>query len=79
MKKVIKKLYKGLVDIRDYDVQTCIDKNESLTVDHGNERMILTPEELLSKKVKTSAVFKSTVGGKDYRLFSYEWDPIDEL
>jgi|TARA_R110000803_G_scaffold99843_3_gene167997 hypothetical protein len=75
MKKTVKKLYRGKVEIRDYDVRRCIDDNKHFEIVYLKESMILSPEELISKRKSISNTFKSKVGGKDYKLYAYEWDP----
>lgn len=75
MRKDIKKLYRGLIDLRDYDVRQCINNKENMEVIHNKEKMTLTPKELVENVVNVSKTMKSKVGGKDYKLFSYEWNP----
>lgn len=76
MRKEVKNLYQDcMVQARDYEVQSCINKNENMEIFHEGEKMILTPEELVSKKVDTSKVFESKFGGKSYRLLGYMWKP----
>lgn len=79
MKKTVKKLYRGMIEVRDYDVEKCIDLNEYFEIVHCGESMILSPEDLISKRRATSNTFNSKVGGKDYKLYGYEWTPIDEM
>jgi hypothetical protein len=76
MKVEIKKLWKDSIDIRDYVVKKCIEKNENLEITHGVDKMILTPKELKSDMSGISKLFQSKTGGKDYRLVSYIWNPI---
>lgn len=75
MEVTIKKLFRGMVDIRDYSVQECIEKGHALRITHDGEVMILSPEDLMNKQLRTSDLMRSKVGGKDYRLISYKWDP----
>jgi hypothetical protein len=38
--------------------------------------MVLTPDELVSKRTYTSKdKYKSKIGGPDYFLYGYNWDP----
>jgi hypothetical protein len=76
MKIEIKKLWKDSVDVRNYVVQSCIDKNENLEITHGVDKMILTPKELKHDLTGVSKLFQSKTGGRDYRLVSYMWNPI---
>jgi hypothetical protein len=77
MIKEVKKLYKDCIDIRDYEVNEAIQKEESIKVKYDGDYMTLSPSDLLSKKKRVSNLMKSKVGGKDYFLFSYEWIPDD--
>ena len=78
MKRTIKKLYKGLAEVRDYDVHNCINLDKSLEIVHNEESMILSPEELKTERKSVSKVFNSKTGGKSYKLYGYEWNPDDE-
>jgi frataxin-like iron-binding protein CyaY len=79
MEKQVNKLYKNLVDVRDYDVQTAIEKNENFKIKYNGDVMTLTPKDLVNKVASKSKItFKSKVGGKDYKLISYNWIP-DEM
>lgn len=79
MEKTIKKLYKNLAEVRDYDVQHAIDKNESFKIRYEGDVMTLSPEDLQKKAISKSRItFKSKMGGKDYKLISYKWEP-DEM
>lgn len=79
MRKEVKKLYQGRVDVRDFEVHACITKNEPMEIIHDGDKMTLSPEELVSKRVKVSGIFETKIpGGKSYKLFSYVWEP-DEV
>ena len=76
MKKEIKKLYEGKIELRDYDVHNCILNNQKMEVVHSGDRMILDVKDLVLKRVSVSKTFKSKIqGGKDYTLFGYVWEP----
>lgn len=76
MKRNLKKLYKGLAEVRDYDVQECIHNKESLKIIYNFEIMTLSPVDLMNKLVKKSTTtFESKVGGKNYKLCAYDWNP----
>lgn len=79
-KVTVKKLYKGMADVRDYDVNKCIDENTPLMVQYGVDVMTLSPEQLKSDmKSISSKTFESKVGGKNYKLCSYDFvpDPVE--
>jgi hypothetical protein len=73
MVKNVTKLYKGCVDIRDYEVKEAIKKNEQIKVRWNGEQMTLSPKDLKERVVSTSGLMKSKVGLSDYHLLSYEW------
>lgn len=75
MKVKIKKLYKGLADVRSYDVQKAIETNEPIIIEHEGEFMKLTPDQLKDEVKHISKEFPSKIGGTPYKLHSYEWDP----
>jgi hypothetical protein len=79
MKIEIKKVYKGLAEVRDYDVDSCINLNKHLEIVYFDESMILSPEELKTKIKSISKVFNSKTGGKNYKLYGYKWEPNEEL
>lgn len=76
MEITIKKLYKGCADVRDYVVKKCIDNQENCIIRYGNDRMVLSPKDLISKKVSESKEpMQSQYRTKPYKLYQYEWDP----
>lgn len=79
MERTIKKLYRNLAEIRDYDVNSAIENGEKIVIKYDGDAMTLSPTDLKEKLISVSKVeFKSKVGGKDYRLCSYRWNP-DEI
>jgi len=81
MKEVsVQKIWNGLISIRDYHVEECVRKNGPMKIKFGSRFMVLTPEQLVSKKVRTSKwVITSKFTGKPYRLVDYKWDPVEEI
>ena len=75
MRKVILKVYMDKIELRSYDVEKCIAKNENFEIIYDGDRMVLKPDELLTKRVSISPTFESKIGGKDYQLFGYVWQP----
>lgn len=77
MRKEVKELYMNntIASVRDYEVEQCIQRNENMEITHGGEKMTLTPEDLKTKRETMSPKFISKVGGKDYHLFGYSWEP----
>lgn len=75
MRREVTKEYDNKVEVRDYDVETCISNHENLEIIYDGDRMTLKPDELVSKKASVSPIFFSKTGGKDYRLYGYVWNP----
>jgi len=78
MKRIIKKCFRNCVDVRDYDVLNCIKQEDDMHIEHDGKTMTLSPHDLVAKRKYISKQFFSTNGGKDYRLYSYEWTPNEE-
>ena len=79
MRVEVRKLYLGNIELRDYDVEECIKKGETVEVHFDGDKMTLSPEDLVKRKKSVSPVsFQSKVGGKNYHLVAYEWQP-DEV
>jgi hypothetical protein len=77
MEREIRKIYKGMAEFRDYDVKKCINSGESLRAKYDGDYMIFSPEELVSKRISTSKLMKSTNGSADYHLYGYKWEPVE--
>jgi len=75
MKVKVTKLYKGLAEVRNYDVKKCIENDESMIISYAGESMELSPEELENDIKEISKEFPSKMGGKPYKLYGYEWNP----
>lgn len=72
----VRRLYKGMVSVRDYIIDECLLQNILLKIVHNGKYMILTPEQLVAKRSQmTRRIFKSKTGGANYQLFDYEWQP----
>lgn len=79
MEKIVTKMYQGMVEVRDYEVEQCIRRGENMTIRYKSDIMTLTPEELTSKCTSISNTIYSRIpGGKDYKLHGYDWNPISE-
>lgn len=75
-KKVTTKI-RGRISIRSYERQEAIDNKESMAITYKGETMTLTPRELKVKIKWKSELYKSKIGGKDYYLYGYLWNPDD--
>lgn len=72
----VKKTYKGLVELRDYDVKDCIKSDTTIKVEYGGDVMSLSPIQLRDDVKAISDIFPSKNGGKSYKLYGYTWEPI---
>ncbi len=77
MEREVRKIYEGMAELRDYDVQKCIDAGESMRVKYDGDFMILSLQDLANKCINVSKLMKSTNGKKDYHLFGYKWEPVE--
>lgn len=79
MKRTIEKRTGNIIELRDYDVEKAIANKEKIEVTYQDEVMILSPEDLQTKRVTKSQAFKSKFSNKEYRLYGYKWvsDQID--
>jgi len=75
MLREVKKLYNNLVEVRDYDVQNAITRNENLVIIYNEQTMTLTPQDLKDRVISTSEPFKSKIGASDSKLIGYRWKP----
>jgi hypothetical protein len=79
MRRNVTTLYNGIAKLKDYDVIKCIADKGKMEVTYKEDMMTLSYEELTTKKVSTSQTYTSQYpGGKDYKLFGYNWRP-DEI
>ena len=79
MRRNVTTLPNGEARLKDYDVRKCIADKDKMEVTYRGDMMTLSYEELTTKKVSTSQLYTSQYpGGKDYKLFGYNWKP-DEI
>jgi len=70
----IKKLIHGYCSIRSYIVKEAIRRNESVCIHLGDEKMVLTPQELKNYKQFYPEKIQSRFAGS-YELYDYKWIP----
>lgn len=77
MRKTVKTLFQNgsLVSVRDYEVEECIRKQDTMDIVFEDQIMTLSPQSLKNKVVMTSGPFPSKNGSKGYMLFTYKWNP----
>ena len=74
MKRVVEKLYKGNIDLYNYNVKQCIENDEDYKVMYNSQMMTLTPRDLKDKCVSVTPVNGSRTG-RSYELYGYKWNP----
>lgn len=74
----VTKVYKGNVELRDYDVHDAIKNGDSIEVQLGKDIMTLSTDKLRDGIMSKSKLFPSKMGGKSYTLYGYTWEP-DEI
>ena len=79
MKFSVKKMYNGRVEIRDYQLKECLEKNDDMVIEHDGDVMTIPFDQLKTKAVSKSRLFETRIpGGKSYHLIGYDWNP-DEV
>ena len=74
MKATIKKLFRGCIDLRDYNVRECIKNNENYLITFQGENMLITPDGLVNNCRNRQPV-SSRLEKEGYELWSYKWEP----
>lgn len=76
MKKVkVKKIFLGLISIRDYIIEKAIGKKEGIIVKYQNQEMIIPYERLKNGTQFHSRKFQSKFGNKTYELIDFKFVP----
>jgi hypothetical protein len=73
----VRKIYNGMVSIRDYLVERCLKENTPLKIVYRGQCMILSPDDLRDKGFKTTGIkFNSKFYRyKRFGLIDYWWKP----
>ena len=67
-----------MVSIRDYIVDKCIERGESVLIKYNNLQMLLTPDQL-EKGTRGTEKYMSKYDDRVYSLVDFDWDsPIQE-
>ena len=74
LRKIYKHKGKDWASIRDYAVRECLERQESLCATFGEEKMVLTPEQLRNYKQFFPEKIQSKFAGS-YELYDYRWIP----
>lgn len=75
----INRIYKNLVDIRDYRYKTCLKRKEDLIFQVGKQTMTIPYKKIRSKVFyKGEKVYPSKFG-RPYKLISFEFVPDKPL
>lgn len=81
MEKVVRKLYRGNIDLRDYHVQEAIDKGDYINVTLVDSYKPLGSMRLTTEQLRHPVEVSDPIDSKfegTYRLLSYPWRPDDK-
>lgn len=70
----VRKLHQGYAELRDYDVNNLIQKNETVEIYYKGDKMTIPANELKIRAITKSKLQKNKFG-KDYHLIGFEWIP----
>lgn len=73
-----RKIFNGYVSVRDYIVKKCREMNEDLIIYFGNEKMVLSPDELDCAIQLNPKTIQSKFGGS-YKLYDFKWSPDKKI
>jgi hypothetical protein len=74
-----KKLYKGLIELRDYEIENAIKENESVKLIYDGQFMILTPTKLKKEKIFINTQKSIINDGQTYHIYGFRWKPTSRL
>lgn len=76
----VKKIYKGCVDVRDYQYREALAKKQDLIIRHEGETMTIPYKEIRTKGTRNKERIKSKIyPDQYYQLISYKWKPSKPL
>lgn len=75
MRVEVKKVYRGIVSVRDYLVEKAKRLQEDLVIYNDRGEMVI-PYEYLDKGSVMTRSIPSKFGSKRYNLVDYRWNPI---
>ena len=78
LRKIYKHKGKDWASIRDYAVRECLERQESLCATFGEEKMVLTPDQLKNYEQFTPELITSNFKDSchpSYYLYDYPWEP----
>lgn len=64
-----------VAEVRDYEVEKCIENNTGMKIVFNNQEMTLSVNQLENEKRAMSAKQVSKYGTTDYKLVGYLWNP----
>lgn len=74
-----KKIYNGMAELRDYEVERLLINKDSVKIIIDNEYMVLTPTELKIKGRISNTQYSIYNEGQTYKLIGYRWKPTGRL
>lgn len=79
MKVIVKKkVYNGMAELRDYEVDRFVKYKQTVKIVIGDEYMILTPSELRKGRI-TNTQHSIYDPNQTYKLVGYRWHPKKEI
>ena len=69
----LKKLHKGLAEVRSHVYDILMDRGEGIVFEHGGERMTVSPEDM-DRGFVTARGIKSKFDGRVFDLISFKWE-----
>lgn len=74
---LLKRLWNGIASIRDYVAEECCNEGVDISIKVEGEQgeMILSPYEIINRRVNITKSHKSKFEDKEYTLWDYKWSP----
>lgn len=70
-----KKIYRGMVEIKDYELDRCIKEGISVKFIYDGKYMIKTPSALKKDKIFINTQHSIINDGQTYAVYGYRWKP----
>lgn len=72
-----KKIYRGMVEIKDYELDKAIALGQSVKFIYDGKSMTLTPSRLKKEKIFINTQKSIHNEGQTYAIYGYRWNPTD--
>jgi hypothetical protein len=74
-----KKIYRGMVELRDYELKKLLELKKPVKIRVGDEYMILRYIDLKTKGKITNTQYSIINEGQKYKLIGFEWKPTKDI